>query len=128
MIEHLLALIAPVCPAYDGPPTAPSPGLVPAVPEGPHVIVWGGTPQPVYQTLTHEHARTTHFLQLVCVNNSPAGARAVADSVTRAVDGMSYNSTSRYEVTYATPPIQDRSDPTEWCWTVTVELELTIAR
>ena len=128
MIAHLLGLVGEVCPAFDGPPVAPPPGLVPAVPTGPHVIVWGGTPQPVYQTLTHEHIRTSHFVQLVCVNNSPEGARAVADQVMRAVDGVAYNASNRYEVTYATPPIQDRNDPTEWCWTVTVEVDLTTAR
>lgn len=120
MISHLLALVATVCPAHDGHPRQ--------APTGPHVIAYGGTPQPVDLSLTHRHMRSSHYVQLVCVSNSPNGARTVADRAIRAVDGQPYDPTHRYRVTYAAPPLEDRSDPSEWRWTVTVELDLTTGR
>ncbi len=120
MIPHLIALIGAVCPAFDGHPDRPV--------AGPHVIVYGGTPQPEDLSLTHRHMRTSHYVQLVCVNNSPHGARTVADKVTRAIDGVRYDPTHRYRVTYTAPPIEDRDDSTAWKWSATVELDLTTGR
>ena len=120
MISSLLTLIGSVCPAYDGPPSS--------APTGPQAIVYGGTPTPAGLALTHSHVRTSHDLQIVCVSNNPAGARTVADAVMRAVDGHRYDATSRFEVTYASQPIEDRDDPSVWRWTVTVELNLTTGR
>lgn len=100
----------------------------PKTPVGPHVVVYGGTPQPTTLTLGHRHVQTSYYVQVVCVSNTAEGARRVADRAIRAIDGRLYSDRSRYRVTYASPPIQDRTDSSEWRWTTTVEIDLTTGR
>ena len=103
-------------------------GEPPADTGQPHAIVYGGTERPADLRLSHEHKRTVHDWQIVCVSNNPAGARMLAEAVTRAVDGASYDAANRWQVTYASPPIEDRDDPSRWRWSSTVEVTLTIGR
>ena len=132
MTAHLIGLISPVLPVYDGRvpgPTDPPTGGQ-AAPTGPHAVVYGGTPTPTSLNLNHEHARTHRVWQVVCVSNNPNGARVIADRIIRAVDSVQAPDRphDRYTVTYASPPIEDRDDPTAWRWTTTVEVQLTTGR
>lgn len=103
-------------------------GVPPSNPLQPHAIVYGGTERPADLRLSHVHKRTVHDWQIVCVSNNPAGARLLAEAVTRAVDGAVYDTHNRWQVTYASPPIEDRDDPSGWRWSSTVEVTLTIGR
>lgn len=119
---HLLSLCHAVLPTYDG--------RGPATPTGALAILYGGTPTPTSLNLNHDHATTSHTWRIVCVSNNPNGARIIADRITRAVDSQPApgHPHDRYEVTHASPPIEDRDDPTTWRWTTTVEVQLTTGR
>lgn len=119
---HLLGLANTACPTTDGPP--------PQAPNGPHAILYGGTPRPDDLCLTHRHTTTARTWQIVCVSNNPEGARTITDRITRAIDSIQHpdHPHDRYTVTYTSGPIEDRDDPTAWRWSSTVEIHLTTPR
>ena len=125
---RLLELVAPILPVSDGAPRSTDGRL--ETPTGPHAILYGGTPAPISLNLAHQHARTHRVWQLVCVSNTPHGARTIADRATRAIDSVQAPDYphDRYTVTHASDPIEDRDDPTAWRWSTTVEVQLTIGR
>lgn len=128
MTPDLIALCQHVT-VPDGSPLPVHDGR-PANTPGPHAIVYGGTPNPTSLNLNHDHATTSHTWRIVCVSNNPNGARTIADRITRAVDSQQApgHPHDRYTVTHASPPIEDRDDPTAWRWTTTVEVQLTTGR
>jgi len=64
---------------------------------------------------------------LVCVSNTPAGARIVSDRVWRLLDGI-YLGGDLFRVQVVYESIEDRDDPSEWRWSSTVELTRTHQR
>lgn len=116
----LLDLCRTVCPTGDGRP--------PEVADGPHAVLYGGTPRPSDLRLDHTHSQTVHDWQLVAISNSPHSVRLLVDALIRAVDSQPATPTDRYQVTYASPPIEDRDDPSQWRWTSTAEITLTTSR
>ena len=87
---------------------------------GAGVIIGGGTHTPHNRRLSGQtHAARTVWL-LVCVSNNPTGCRTIARRVVDALDGRMVAG-AVVTVTYTSSPIEDRSDPTEWRWSATVE-------
>ena len=88
---------------------------------GPHIIVTGGTGIPELRRIAGHGAARRHLWQIMCVSNTHAGAVLIASLVVETLDGAFVGAGTVCAVEYVTQPIEDRDDPTEWCWTVTVE-------
>ena len=119
---HLLGLCSTAVPTTDGPPAQ--------APDGPHAILYGGTPNPASLDLAHHYASTWRVWRIVCVNNTANGARLVADRIIRAVESRpsDLDVHAHHQIANVSDPIEDRDDPSQWRWSATVEIHLTTRR
>ena len=93
----------------------------PGPPTGAHVIIYGGSRTPVDVRLDGQtHARQSDW-SILAASNNPAGCRTVTRLLTDALDGARIDG-RLLRVTYVSPPIEDRDDPSEWRWSSTVEI------
>lgn len=64
---------------------------------------------------------------IVCVNNTPEGARLLADRAWRLLDGHMLDG-DMLRATFIGPVLEDRDDPSEYRYSQTVELTRTTKR
>ena len=88
---------------------------------GPLVIIYGGSGTPWNRRYGYTAQTRQHIWQVVCVSNTMSGSVAVAVAVADLLDGRQLDGAA-LTARYASPPIEDRDDPSEWRWSVTVEL------
>nr|DAF00010.1 MAG TPA: allergen [Caudoviricetes sp.] len=61
--------------------------------------------------------------QVICVSNTITGARQLAALVVGALDARTAgDSSSLLTCRHVSTPVEDRDDPSEWRWSVTVEV------
>ena len=96
-------------------------------PDRPQCIYYPGEQQPWGRRYagTTRTARAVH--RVVCVSNTALGAATLASTVCTLIDAHPAVS-GLYTVTWASDPIEDRDDPTAWCWSSTVEITEYITR
>lgn len=93
-------------------------------PDGPHILLYGGTGTPADLTMGYHHHATDIVWQAVCVSSDPTSVRTLAASVVAAVD-CTRTLLGILTVAYVSPPLEDRDDPSLWRWSSTVEITLT---
>jgi hypothetical protein len=110
-MTDLQTIAATVAPCY-------LPDDVPAdlVGDQPHSILHAAPALPFDPNLAGPSRRAITE-RLVCVNNTAAGARILADAVIDAVDR-----TNTHRVMGASTPLADRTDPSRLLWSSTVEV------
>ena len=87
---------------------------------GPLVIINGGAGAPIAHSVAGVGRMRRTVWQLVCVSNTRAGAALIASLVSAALDGTRVGG-SLLRTQFVSGPIEDRDDPSEWRWSVTVE-------
>lgn len=101
-------------------------GTLPRV-DGPHVRVYDTGLDLLGRRLPGAARVMRDRWSLVCVSNTPSGARIVSDLVWRLLDGI-YLGGDLFRVQVVHESIEDRDDPSEWRWSSTVELTRTHQR
>ena len=109
--EHLRQHLDPRIAIHDGTPTDNI---------GPWIAVHGGSATPTHHRLAGVGMNRHHVWRLTCVSNTIAGARMIAALATDALDGAIVAG-DLVTVRYVADPLEDRDDPSEWRWSVTVE-------
>ena len=87
---------------------------------GPLAIIYGGAGSPHARPIAGRARMRRHVWRVVCVSNTMRGAIAVATLVADLLDGTPLDG-SLIRTQYTSPPIEDRDDPSEWRWSITVE-------
>ena len=116
MTETLLALLQTIDPrvdVYDG--------GTPSDAQGPAVALYGSPGTPTARRVDGQAYRAAQTWQAVCSNNTAAGARRIAQLVIDAADGTRLDG-SLLSVSFVGPLLEDRDDPSEFRWSVTVEI------
>lgn len=100
---------------WDGSPTRPA--------TGPEIIVHGGQQTPENRRYGYTaRSRETSWMML-CVSNSQEGARRIAALVVDQLDGATLpGDTSLLTCRAASTPTEDRDDPAEYRWSVTIHV------
>ena len=94
--------------------------LAPTI-EGPGVVVYPG-PAAYGARGLHGAARSVaETAQVVCTSNTSTGVSTLANAVAQAVDGARVGGTV-LKVALITPAQEDRTDPTEYRWSSTVDV------
>ena len=88
---------------------------------GPQMHVHGGTRTPENRRYCVDTPNRGTVWLVVCVSNTQAGARLIANKVTDKVDGHQL-AKGMLRVRLVSTPIEDRDDATEWRWSSTVEI------
>ena len=76
---------------------------------------------PTLRPLTGDAKRGKQTWLVVCVNNTPSGARTIANQIIDRVDNLRFLDTS-YHVETVSLPVEDREHPAGARWSVTVEI------
>ena len=96
-------------------------GRVPATATGPAVALHGGIGDPTARRVDGQAYRATQTWLANCSSNTAAGARLIANRVVDTVDGTRLAGTL-LAVPYVGPLIEDRDDPSDYRWSITVEI------
>ena len=110
----LVALLEGTVTTFDG---RPAPAY-----DGPHVIVTGPVNSPTARALPGRSRVHSEVWRLTCVNNNPAGARAIANKLITILDGTLLDG-EPLRVIYQAAPFEDRDDPSQWRWVAHVEVQ-----
>lgn len=87
---------------------------------GPLAIVTGGAATPTHHRVSGTSKASRTIWRVVCVSNTVAGAAEVASIVCAALNGARIDG-QLVIVRHVSDPIEDRDDPSQWRWSVTVE-------
>ena len=96
-------------------------GTVPTGVTGPAVALYATTGTPTARRVDGQAYRATQTWQAVCSSNTASGARSIARRVVDTVDGTRLAGTL-LAVPYVGPLIEDRDDPSDYRWSITVEI------
>ncbi len=117
----LLASAVPAVDVVDGsPPRDPITGRLPDLSD-PCICVYGGARAPHNRRYGGTAQSRSVMWQIVCVNNSAEGVRHLAGLVVDALDSTGLGD-CLLAVLAVSAPLEDRDDPSEYRWSITVEV------
>lgn len=100
---------------------------VPANTPVPYVALWGGVAAPDARALSGRARQAAALWQAVCVSNTHAGARIIAQAILDRLDGLRIAG-QLVHCPFATAPQKDTTDPASVVWTVTIDIAQQGAR
>lgn len=109
MITDLITAAASVCPTY-------LPGKTPATQLPPYAILHAGSGVPTDRMLDGRTPWRTSRHRLIAVSTVADGARRLADALTNAIDGPTW------QVDFISDPLRNDTDPSDPRWTSTLEI------